>query len=539
MTNAIAYVRFSSDRQAEGDSTKRQTDLVKAYCAGKGFSLEMIVSDEGKSAFKGHHISNGELGKFLLEADKGMYQGRAFLIEEIDRLSRQGVLATFELISRILNAGMTVHEINTGRIINELDDLDTADTGILTAVRGILAKDSSRKLKARLLSARSNEREQARKDGLAFTSRCPSWCSSEVGDKVVVIPERKRTVERIFQLASQGAGCKSITTILIAEGKEPFSNGKQGQKWSPEFVQKTLGNRAVLGEFQPHRLTEVKRENGKKVVVRVPEGEPILMYPQIISHELFNAARAMVDSKNHNKGKVGGNRGGKTCANSLFTPLVRDIDNGVPMQFWQKKEDHPYLMSRWAAGKKSHYVRSDKFERAFLAFLDDLDWKAIANESASAETIAAEKELETVLAQHDDSSRKIASLQALVDAGTFSAALFTQLDKENIRHAELNERKAALMAKVESARAKDAVLHNVEDLREALQRGDSPDARMRLRSEIHKRVASINFSFDSMMLGGSIHGEKHPLADIRFVNGARRLIILRDDIAELIWIRRL
>jgi hypothetical protein len=48
-----------------------------------------------------------------------------------------------------------------------------------------------------------------------------------------------------------------------------------------------------------------------------------------------------------------------------------------------------------------------------------------------------------------------------VDAGTFSAALFTQLDLENARRDELAERKAALESKVETARAKDASLHNV------------------------------------------------------------------------------
>jgi hypothetical protein len=47
-----------------------------------------------------------------------------------------------------------------------------------------------------------------------------------------------------------------------------------------------------------------------------------------------------------------------------------------------------------------------------------------------------------------------------------------------------------------------------------------PDRRPRLRSEIHKRVASIDFNFNSMTLGGTDHGKKSPLADIRFVNGA-------------------
>jgi hypothetical protein len=45
-----------------------------------------VLLDEGKSAFKGHHLSNGGLGKFLAQADKGSYRGYAFLVEEQDRL---------------------------------------------------------------------------------------------------------------------------------------------------------------------------------------------------------------------------------------------------------------------------------------------------------------------------------------------------------------------------------------------------------------------------------------------------------------------
>jgi hypothetical protein len=86
---------------------------------------------------------------------------------------------------------------------------------------------------------------------------------------------------------------------------------------------------------------------------------------------------------------------------------------------------------------------------------------SIANESASQENLGAERELEVVLDQYASTAHKIASLQALVDAGTFSAALFTQLDLENARRDELGERKAALESKVETARAKDASLHNV------------------------------------------------------------------------------
>ena len=48
--------------------------------------------DDGYSAFKGHHISKGALGRFLTLADKGKYKGYALVVEQMDRLSRQGII---------------------------------------------------------------------------------------------------------------------------------------------------------------------------------------------------------------------------------------------------------------------------------------------------------------------------------------------------------------------------------------------------------------------------------------------------------------
>jgi hypothetical protein len=96
---------------------------------------------------------------------------------------------------------------------------------------------------------------------------------------------------------------------------------------------------------------------------------------------------------------------------------------------------------------------------------------------------------------------------------------------------------ADTLSKTESARAKASALYSVEDLKTAIRAGDKPELRLKLKAEIRKRVASINFSFDSVTLGGTFHGHRDPTAEIRFVNGNRRFIILHGEIAELIWMK--
>ena len=226
-----------------------------------------MLLDEGKSAYKGVHLSNGELGKFLAEADRGNYRGYAFLVEEQDRLSRQGIMATFAVVGRLLEAGIEIHVTEKNLAIRSFEDLDNLAISVPTLVNGSTANEYSKKLSARVSSARSSEREKARETGLAVTAKVPSWLRAEIGKKPVLIPERAATVRRIFELAGLGLGAKRIVRTLEKEGRKPFAVGKYGQEWTPEFVGKTLGNRAVLGEYQPHRLV-----NGK----RVPLGEPIL-----------------------------------------------------------------------------------------------------------------------------------------------------------------------------------------------------------------------------------------------------------------------
>jgi hypothetical protein len=54
---AIACIRFSSDQQADGASIKRQTEIIERHIKLNGLALTAKFTDEGKSAFRGHHLT--------------------------------------------------------------------------------------------------------------------------------------------------------------------------------------------------------------------------------------------------------------------------------------------------------------------------------------------------------------------------------------------------------------------------------------------------------------------------------------------------
>src|SRR5207302_4959764 len=102
----------------------------------------------------------------------------------------------------------------------------------------------------------------------------------------------------------------------------------QSAPWSPKngwrasYIEKILRTRAVLGEFQPHRLDK----EGK----RVPDGEAIVGYfPAVIEPETWHALQSRMAG---NRGK--GGRTGK--ATNVFQNLVKCGYCGGAMVFVDK-----------------------------------------------------------------------------------------------------------------------------------------------------------------------------------------------------------
>ena len=101
-------------------------------------------------------------------------------------------------------------------------------------------------------------------------------------------------------------------------------------------------HRAVVGEYQPHRLETVKVDKGERRR-RMPNGDAIPnYYPAIVPLQTFNAVQRR---KQANVG--GGGRNGK--GTNVFKNLVRCGYCGGPMVFVDKshadhKHDWRYLM---------------------------------------------------------------------------------------------------------------------------------------------------------------------------------------------------
>ena len=502
MKKALGYIRFSTDDQKDGNSIERQTDHITAYCSGKLNLVETLI-DNGFSASKGEHLSHGKLGAFLKDADQGKFQGYALVVEHMDRLSRLGIEQTNDLLQRILKAGIEVHITQENRVIGNLNDLLTV---IMNSVTAFGAAEYSKKLSERIVKAWKSKR--ANIDSKPLTSLLPKWLKIENG-KIVEVPEKVETVREIFRHAANGLGAKKIRQSL---------NG-HGEGVTISWISHTLQNRATLGEYQPHHYVGGKR---------VPLGEAVFdYYPRILSDEEWTLARTDIERKSANRRMVHGARNSDRAEN-LFTGLVFDTteDQPVrPMWFQRPKSKKGKLQSSFfvtsnAIEAPCHSLRYDQFETAFLNFLTELDWKAVSGEGEPEDLKQKVANLSRITDELATAKARCAAREELTaDAtGDTLMILLEQLTKFRAEAADLEVAREAAANEVESIRTKLATMDSPEKLLALISDTANNDVRLRLRSEIRRRISRIELSF-------GLDGFKC-VADVKFINGSLRALIL-------------
>ena len=292
----ISYTRFSSKRQAKGDSYRRQTDMSAKWCQENGYELDTILryEDLGVSAWSGANTEIGAFSTLLKYAKSGKIPpGSILIIEALDRLTRQSLRAAIPLFIEILNTGLTVVTLVDGKkwTADSLDDMAEFMLSVLLLSRGF--EESERK------SGRLREKnEQARREQLRepFGS-APGWLVRESKSAPWTIDEAKaQSVRKVFALAVAGHGSPEIAKRANTE-KWPIPTRFGGKKgvWHVRMPGYLLRHRAVLGEHEYRIRTHEAHKaswNGQSTGITVPD-----YYPRIISDDVWTLAQAAVDSR--------------------------------------------------------------------------------------------------------------------------------------------------------------------------------------------------------------------------------------------------
>lgn len=319
--SAYVYIRFSDPSQEKGDSRERQTRDNLAFCARKGWTVIDTFGDYGKSAWHGHHLKDGELGKFAERVRRGeIPRGTILVCEKLDRLSRLDIFETQDWLREMTGLGLCIATQIDGQFYDQNTFTSTNPNVLMQSIQVLLethaAKVYSDTISHRVKGSWERRREAAKASKKITSAHAPGWLRvvEENGERrFEEIPERGDVVRLIYQLAADGVGSRAIARTLNERGYKPwgreFHHRKSGKVgWEHTYVADILRSPAPEGDYMPG----VGRRSYKQLT-----GDRIVGYfPVIVDADLVARARLAIEGR---KGTGGRNK--VTRLSNLFTGL--------------------------------------------------------------------------------------------------------------------------------------------------------------------------------------------------------------------------
>ncbi|WP_159021257.1 recombinase family protein [Formosa sp. L2A11] len=290
MEHAVAYLRVSTEEQ----SLDRQYEEVKVFAESKNLKLVKIFEDKisgsktKASDRKGFNLMEKHLNK---NADI-----KHILVLEISRLGRKNYdIQT--VIEKYIELGVNIHIKDLGQsTLDEKGNRNLASELIISML-GIMAGNESRLLSDRIKSGKMSRARQNK----GFNSKIIGYKKGE--DETPIIDEEQAPlIRRIFELACQDMGMRSISSVIQSEFGQKFAMGTLGG---------IIKNTFHKGERKYNDL--------------------ILEVPAIVSPEIWDKANKLIQSRSKyarrtivNPNIVQGKISCGECGNILHQKVIPD-----------------------------------------------------------------------------------------------------------------------------------------------------------------------------------------------------------------------
>jgi DNA invertase Pin-like site-specific DNA recombinase len=452
----FSYCRFSSMKQSDGDSMRRQLEIAPRVAKEKGWTLrdDLSAKSEAKSAYKG---SNVEAIEAVIQAAQSgkIPSGSVCILEALDRLTRLTLDEAYQLFRRVILAGVEIYTDKSGRHMTK-SDLNNPMSLMMTVCELDAGFQSSDKLAMRVSAAWKTKRAMA-SEGIVMGMNVPAWLDADTKAHTIKPNAKTAIVQRIFDSYASGKGIRTIMRELNHDKILPFGKGRKNKDkaWSSTHIHRLLCFRGVIGEYQPCRYETIQGTAKRK---RVEDGKPITdYYPAVIEKPLFFKVQKLLEKRVVNPktgrashGLQAGRRGSVT---NLFTGLVKCPHCNSSMVIKQSglhrgKYDYTSLVCYNAMrgnGCKYHTLQYSQVERAVLTLIfykvvpaltetnereDKLitlkgelqhaqkqlkKWESIINESSDVPPATALKQLNFFETRQIAITRQIESLEATLD----------------------------------------------------------------------------------------------------------------------------
>ena len=371
--NTALYLRLSRDDELQGESGSIQTQrmMLRQYAAEHGLTVVDEYIDDGWS---GTNFERPSFQRMIDDIEDGKIN--CVVTKDLSRLGRNYILTGQYTEIYFPSKGVRYIAIN--------DNVDTINgeselAPFLNILNEMHARQTSKKVKAAMRTRFAN--------GAHYGAYAPLGYVKDPDKKghLLIDPETRWIVEKIFDLAVHGRGAASITRILVEE-KVPtpgwlnyerygtFANiyaGAPAEKayaWTIAQVKSILKEETYIGHSVHNKQSNISFKNKKKV--RKPQEEWYRVentHEAIISEEVFQKVQELIASRRRKR------RNGTT---QIFAGLIKCADCGWSLAYGENKQNkNPYgyyHCSKNGQGLRQcsmHYIRYDVLYAYVLARL--------------------------------------------------------------------------------------------------------------------------------------------------------------------------
>ena len=318
-------MRLSRDDESYGDSVSIETQrtILRKYAAENGLHVVDEYIDDGWS---GTNFERPSFKRMMADADAGKVN--CIVTKDLSRFGREHVMMDYYLEfvfpeKQIRYIAVTENE-DTERGLSDF-------VPFKNLFNEWFAKDTSRKVKAALRAKHARGERTFTYAPLGY-KRDP-----EKKNALVIDEDTKWIVEKIFNLAANGAGAGKIRQVLLNE-KVPtpgwinysrygtfaniYANAPDEKRydWSLAQVKTMLKDETYIGNTIHNRQTNISYKNKKRV--RKPEDEWIRVentHKAIIDKDLFSQVQEQIANRRRKM---------KTGETHIFAGLIKCADCG-------------------------------------------------------------------------------------------------------------------------------------------------------------------------------------------------------------------
>ena len=356
-------MRLSRDDELQGESGSIQTQrmMLRQYAAEHGLNVIDEYIDDGWS---GTNFDRPDFQRMIDDIEDGKIN--CVVTKDLSRLGRNYILTGQYTEIYFPSKGVRYIAVN--------DNVDTINgenelAPFLNILNEMHARQTSKKVKVAMRTRFAN--------GAHYGAYAPLGYVKDPDKKghLLIDPETRWIIEKIFDLAVHGRRAASITRILVEE-KVPtpgwlnyqrygtFANiyaGAPEEKayaWTIAQVKSILKEETYIGHSVHNKQTNISFKNKKKV--RKPKEEWYRVentHEAIISRDVFEQVQKQIASRRRQQ---------KDATTQIFAGLVKCADCGWSMRFGTNRQNKtPYShftcsqYGQMGTQCSAHYIRYD------------------------------------------------------------------------------------------------------------------------------------------------------------------------------------